>query len=454
MRSIAWIASAVCIFAILNSTYAEDPAMVIEVFRHGARGGKYYPNFQISFGLLIGELTPVGMHQHYILGQMLKKAYPTLLQKYDANKIYVKASNYNRTLMSAYSQLYGVFEGTGNNFSSDFPLDLTLPPVNTEGVKNSFLEVIPNNFQPVPIDSVELINDVLLQPGGPACPYADELLNKQINGELPKEMAHTFSSTLEQLGKMFNMPSFSVTDAVHLFDDVISAEYNNMTLPVNLTLDSPLGKNLTFLYNYLATNAGFGTAEQNQLQSVNLLTEIVGLLESKANGSSSLEFVFFSGHDTTMMPILGLFNIVTLDCIYKNFFNKADYPECMHPRFASHMQFELYIGKNNQTNIKFKYNGVIFNICGTTDGSCTLENFRDMISNKLGDYTVALYDEKCGRTQSPNVVYVNQPVSIGLKIGVFVLGLIAIILFVMIILTLFRKMPKSSQSRTESLIPA
>lgn len=47
--------------------FASKLHMVIEIFRHGAREplSKYFkPNFIPS----LGELTPVGMRQHFILG--------------------------------------------------------------------------------------------------------------------------------------------------------------------------------------------------------------------------------------------------------------------------------------------------------------------------------------------------------------------------------------------------
>jgi len=62
------------IFCLAIVVSADELKMVLEVFRHGARTAvanywdynKYWDH---------GELTPVGMRQHYLLGKILRKKY-------------------------------------------------------------------------------------------------------------------------------------------------------------------------------------------------------------------------------------------------------------------------------------------------------------------------------------------------------------------------------------------
>lgn len=434
-----------CLFGLLSA----DPSMVIEIFRHGARDGKNSPRLNISFPNS-GELTPVGMHQHFLLGQALRAKYPNLLTTFDASNILARASDYNRTLMSTYSQVFGVYEGTAGNFDPSYPLNLALPPINIGNVSYNFSAVLPNSSVSIPIQDMELNNDVLLQAGGPACPYADQLLNQNMNnGTLPGEIAQIFNGTLIQLGQIFNVSDFGIQDALALYDALVSCEYNNYSMPGNISLSSDLGKNVSFIYNYVATYAGFGTLQQDQLQSTYLLNDILNKFSSKINGTSNLTFVFYGGHDTTLLPVLGLFNIVTLDCIYKNFFNNSNQPWCVQPLFASHLIFELYLNDSGsgQNTVRLTYNDQPFNACNTTTGNCTFEQFQSFVLQALGPFTPAQYDTVCNRTFGPGPFVVNVPVSLGVKIGVILASILAVMLILAIAWTLIKK------KRIESEIP-
>lgn len=50
----------------------------------------------------LGELSPTGMRQHYVLGDTLRKEYietkKFLSEKYDYLELFVFSSDYNRTL--------------------------------------------------------------------------------------------------------------------------------------------------------------------------------------------------------------------------------------------------------------------------------------------------------------------------------------------------------------------
>lgn len=57
-----------------------------------------------------GQLTQTGMNQHYQFGQFLRKTYNEFLNKYYSRKdLRVISTHYDRTLMSAYSLLNGLY---------------------------------------------------------------------------------------------------------------------------------------------------------------------------------------------------------------------------------------------------------------------------------------------------------------------------------------------------------
>jgi hypothetical protein len=58
----------------------------------------------------LGQLTQTGMSQHRQFGQYLRNRYPDFLNKfYNRNEVYARSTDYDRTLMSSYSLLSGLF---------------------------------------------------------------------------------------------------------------------------------------------------------------------------------------------------------------------------------------------------------------------------------------------------------------------------------------------------------
>ena len=108
-------------FIILNKSLLKEESdekllFVWEHFRHGARGS--YKSFDyINWKDILnekwkgaGELTPIGMRMHYLLGVATRKKYNHFLSPvYNPNEIFVISTNVNRTLISAYSNLQGLF---------------------------------------------------------------------------------------------------------------------------------------------------------------------------------------------------------------------------------------------------------------------------------------------------------------------------------------------------------
>ena len=73
-----------------------------------------------------GELTGIGERMHYLLGFRNRKRYieekQFLSEKYDPHEILIYSSYYNRTLVSAASQLQGFYpqnEGLGETLTEE-----------------------------------------------------------------------------------------------------------------------------------------------------------------------------------------------------------------------------------------------------------------------------------------------------------------------------------------------
>src|SRR5690606_38198749 len=124
------------LFISVAITNSQQPDLVVEVFRHGARAplnNTYDPNN--LWNGQYGELTGVGQRMHYILGMALRKDYPSLLNNYNPSTIYAQSTDVNRTIMSAYSQLYGIYNGTGPGLAPDYNASLAAPPYASDDVQ-------------------------------------------------------------------------------------------------------------------------------------------------------------------------------------------------------------------------------------------------------------------------------------------------------------------------------
>jgi len=106
-----------CIKSLLKEVQSDEKLLfVLEHFRHGARGAYKSFNYNTWRDILneewkgSGELTPIGMRQHYLLGTSIRNKYKNFISnEFNPNEIYAISSDVNRTLISAYSNLLGIF---------------------------------------------------------------------------------------------------------------------------------------------------------------------------------------------------------------------------------------------------------------------------------------------------------------------------------------------------------
>ena len=123
---------------LLQSTFCEI-RFVFTTFRHGARSPEATVNAEGKdlWGetwALPGELTPIGQRMHYLLGHRNRKRYHRFLEdSFSSKEMYIKSSDYNRTIMSAMSQLQGLYPaGTGPTLN-DYQRKIAVPPTNDHG---------------------------------------------------------------------------------------------------------------------------------------------------------------------------------------------------------------------------------------------------------------------------------------------------------------------------------
>ena len=104
----------------LRTSYENKEDKLIFVwkhFRHGARGPYIAVNLKNNLDFIgeswktVGELTPLGLRMHYLLGYSTKNEYKNFLsEKYNPNELYITSTNVNRTLLSVYAFLKGFYD--------------------------------------------------------------------------------------------------------------------------------------------------------------------------------------------------------------------------------------------------------------------------------------------------------------------------------------------------------
>ncbi|EYC41910.1 hypothetical protein Y032_0551g3322 [Ancylostoma ceylanicum] len=111
----------------------------IQLWRHGDRSPtKTFKNDPFQEGNWtfggggFGQLSPLGMKQHMDLGKLLRTTYVDtgfLSKRYSSKEIYVRSTDTNRTIISAMSNIVGMYgqPNKGNVPDEDYPSDPSWP---------------------------------------------------------------------------------------------------------------------------------------------------------------------------------------------------------------------------------------------------------------------------------------------------------------------------------------
>ena len=386
-----------------------SPDLVIHLFRHGARAPLHETYAPDWLPYQLGELTSVGMREHYLIGKALVDEYPDILgQPYNLSKIYLRSSELARSIDSATSQLYGVYEGRGPalNANSSYPSERAFPPFESATINNtnknlSNSQAIPGGFIPIAANTTTDEGGVtLLEPTQVCFNLIDNILENVLGDEafqLWEDLAPT-RQALKNAGLDINNPYSLGT----LGDAMVCDYYDGRPLPGNIDPDSEVYLNVTFARNWYFTQALWGAQQQRQLLSVPLYSYIFDYFDRKAAGSTDFEFMFLSTAETNLIDLLATLNILTPDCLMDNYQAELSggdkpHPNCNYTEFASSVILEFYNNSGSPTVI-FKYNNVPIPVC-SDNVECSYSDFKNLISQNTNGYTPDDYQRDClGRT--------------------------------------------------------
>ena len=272
------------IILFINSKELNDPneklLFVWEHFRHGAR--QPYSSFDdINWKDILnenwngyGELTPLGMRMHYLLGISTKEKYKYFINEYNPNEILIRSTDVNRTILSAFATLQGLYN------DSNYIL-------NDEQIKRSIIQN--KNYS-------EEINN---------------LKNSEIEGERSFFPGHIFPTNYDHQYQLFRKNECPGIEK-YINEIKNSSEYINLTNEICERINNTYGE---YIFKFMNKS---GIEEPNYLYDFNNLFSIADTFVADYFNGKDLKYINDTGINMDKFYNECL-NISSIDSYYRTF---------------------------------------------------------------------------------------------------------------------------------------
>ncbi|XP_050970541.1 lysosomal acid phosphatase isoform X1 [Labeo rohita] len=311
------------LFAFSLSNGERTLKFVTVLYRHGDRSPiKAYPTDpykESAWPQGFGQLSQEGMKQHFELGQFLKKRYTGFLSEdYERHEMFIRSTDVDRTLMSAEANLAGMFPPNG---SEVFNPDL--------------------KWQPIPVHTVPVNEEMLLSFPLDDCPRYAQLMNETEKTDIFVNMAETYKDFIEMVRNKTGLEKASLETIWGVYDTLF-CEAKHEKRPPDWVTPSVM-ETLKVLKNF-GFQILFGVYKRNEkcrLQGGLLLDQIIKNLSNAAQPDSKqkVKMIMYSAHDTTVVALQEALNV----------FNG------LQPPYASCHLIELYQEENGTFSVEMFY---------------------------------------------------------------------------------------------------
>jgi acid phosphatase len=397
--------------SLLITMMCSDLRFVFEMYRHGARSAFVDPtkNNTDIFGQQWegdGELTPIGMRMHYILGYRNRQRYAGFLSSsYNPSEIYIMATDVNRTIMSAQSQLDGLYPPSSGPEIPDNKTEIAVPPLDVPNLANVTIDLkmdaLKYRSQVVPMHIIPTDSREFYLHNPDHCPavgtYINENLQKQVVVDYMNQFKKNYSrSLIAALG--FNESQF---DDFWFNDDLTDAFVAGYFEGKNYTSLEKAGINLeefnvtSYLGEYVGMfEANFGDKEffVGGMSMSPLHRSIIEWMDTRVDYDSrglsyatykAPKLVMLSGHDSNLAAMQAYLRYVFPDLL----------DHFVYVPYASSLYYEFY---RNSTASGYDYSDyyidVIFN--NSTMFTINYDDFREAVLDK--SYSQEFIDNFCG----------------------------------------------------------
>lgn len=326
----------------------EQLVFALDLIRHGARTGNAdLPNAPHKWSEGRGQLTGVGMQQAYQLGLKLNQRYKIDTQllpaNYQANTMYIRSTDYDRTLMSAQSVLMGLY------------------PLGTGPVLSDASPALPSNFQPIPVHTIPAAQDsaFLIDISSPEISrlleqyvYSSDEWNAK-SAELEPHYKRWSQLTGMSIQSMFDV--WDLSDILHTY------AVHDVANPPGLTKEDAqyIMDSGDWIYARLLKPAPVGNVVGKAA-----LEQILGYINQAINKKSKTKFVLLSAHDVTTLAVMSALHA----------------PLEYAPSYASDLNFSLYLSDSGNYIVKVTFNDKPVIIPGCKEGTmCQLDELKRMV---------------------------------------------------------------------------
>ena len=341
--------------SVISICEEEDELLfVVEIVRHGARSEIAVMSFyeDITWPEGPGQLTSSGMREHYLLGKALRKEYVDgglLSGNFTPEELYIRSTDVNRTIMSAYSQLMGFFPDPisslpVHDLGAKPPLDLS---ISDDVIKELGDHTLPYSIGVYPIDVYESKNERLIDWGG-SCPIYSKIRHDIVNnGSTYESIKKEYRGVMVKLCSILNIDyDIAMMGGLTnmLLDDLIAADFDGQRPDI---IDDDLMLQIREFHYAMFKEEMTGDPRLIKIAMTGLSKYLSDVFNTRiSDETSKLRMAIFSTHDSVVAPILaGMDN------------SPPNAPPFMP--YAANIIFELY--KSSDTHVvKAKYNGEYF----------------------------------------------------------------------------------------------
>ena len=346
---------------LINNFYTtnEEIVFVFEHFRHGARSSVFINKQNIDMydikWIGDGELTSVGMRMLYLIGVHIRTKYNNIINNNTSPKeLLVYSTDLNRTILSAESQLLGMFPPTKGKAMTPYEIEKSIPPnkISQEAQDeiNKLGNIsIPSKVRAIPINFFQKERKPYLLTEEEDCPKTKYIKLRNFNKKDVKGFIKEFSQKYsDKLMEYFNITDNKTFENYYFLLEVTDHFISNyIHKRKNLKFFEEKGinlkeyfeecikfKNISMYEIETTKEVGIMAASPIFRDMLHYMDDIIKLylnqgIKNMEKNKETRKFIMYSGHDYIIAAV-------------QIYLNEIFGTPCFYPGFASNQFFELH----------------------------------------------------------------------------------------------------------------